>query len=137
MTLRRVGFAGAALSCALFLAPLGWSQTSTTTTTRETTTTSTDYDSPQWTAPRGYDMAYPENGRPNMVARQGYAAGFNEGVTDASSGKRFSPTDNKAYGKAVIPKDMDHEQFKQEYREAFVKGYTNGYRGDHGDSDRH
>ena len=34
-------------------------------------------DSASWSAPRGYDLAYPENGTPNMVARQGYAAGFN------------------------------------------------------------
>lgn len=87
------------------------------------------YDSPSWQAPRGYDQAYPENGTPNMVARQGYAAGFNEGQADAAVGKKFSPTDNKAYGKAVIPKGMDKDEFKQEFREAFVKGYSNGYNG--------
>lgn len=89
-----------------------------------------DYSSPSWQAPRGYDEAYPENGTPNMVARQGYAAGFNEGLADASVGKKFSPTDNKAYGKAVIPKGMNKDDFRQQFREAFVKGYDRGYKGD-------
>lgn len=87
------------------------------------------YDSASWQAPRGYDEAYPENGTPNMVARQGYAAGFNEGQADAARGKKFSPTDNKAYTKAVIPKGMDKNDFRQRFREAFVKGYSNGYKG--------
>ena len=91
------------------------------------------YDGHNWQAPRGYDEAYPENGTPNMVARQGYAAGFNEGQADASRGKKFEPTDNKAYGKAAIPKGMDKDQFKQQFREAFVKGYSNGYKGVRGD----
>ena len=65
-----------------------------------------------------------------MVARQGYSAGFNEGLADASRGKKFEPTDNKAYGKAIIPKGMNKDEFKQQYREAFVKGYTNGYKGE-------
>jgi hypothetical protein len=74
-------------------------------------------------------MAYPENGHPNMVARQGYAAGYNQGRDDASHGKKFTPTENKAYGKAVIPQGMNKDEFKQEYREAFVKGYDAGYKG--------
>ncbi|HWB32995.1 MAG TPA: hypothetical protein VG714_07475 [Acidobacteriaceae bacterium] len=89
-----------------------------------------DADSANWHAPRGYAEAYPENGTPNMVARQGYAAGFSQGEADASRGKKFKPTDNDAYGKAVIPKGMDKDSFKQDFREAFVKGYTNGYKGE-------
>jgi hypothetical protein len=88
------------------------------------------YDSQNWQAPRGYDQAYPENGTPNMVARQGYSSGFNEGLADASRGKKFEPTDNRAYGKAIIPKGMNKDEFRQQYREAFVKGYTNAYKGD-------
>jgi hypothetical protein len=65
-----------------------------------------------------------------MVARQGYAAGFNEGQADVSKGKKFSPTENKAYRKAVIPQGMDKNEFKQQFREAFVKGYSNGYKGE-------
>ena len=114
MILRRMSWAGVALACALSLAPQGWSQ---------------DYDSQNWTAPRGYDMAYPESGHPNMVARQGYSAGFNEGQDAATHGRKFDPEGNKSYGKAVIPKGMDKNEFKQEYREAYVKGYTNAYKG--------
>ncbi len=115
-------------------------QTAQTSTTRDQTTTTTtqshsSYDSGDWEAPRGYVTAYPENGSPNMVARQGYSAGFNQGQADASRGKKFNPTDNDAYGKAVIPKGMDHEAFKQEFREAFVKGYANGFKG--GPDERH
>ena len=87
------------------------------------------YDSPNWSAPRGYDLAYPENGTPNMVARQGYAAGFNQGQADASRGKKFKPTDSDAYEHAKIPKGFNKDEFKQTFREAFVKGYTNGYKG--------
>ena len=63
-----------------------------------------------------------------MVARQGYAAGFNQGQADASRGKKFQPTESDAYEHATIPKGMNKDEFKQQFREAFVKGYTNGYR---------
>jgi len=63
-----------------------------------------------------------------MVARQGYAAGFNQGEADASRGKKFQPTESDAYEHAQIPKGMNHDEFKQAFREAFVKGYTNGYK---------
>src|ERR1700677_986560 len=120
MIFHKETLAGVALACALsFTAvPAGLTQVSQTN------------DSASWSAPRGYDMAYPENGSPNMVARQGYAAGFNEGQADVSKGKKFSPTENKAYSKAVIPQGMDKNEFKQQFREAFVKGYSNGYKGE-------
>ena len=136
MNLTRTGLAGVAFACALSLCAARpvHAQDSQTTTRDQTTTTTTEthsasgYDSPSWRAPSGYEEAYPENGTPNMVARQGYAAGFSQGQADASRGKKFNPTDNDAYGKAVIPKGMDKDTFKQEYRESFVKGYSNGYK---------
>jgi hypothetical protein len=135
MILRGTSLAGLAVACALSVGisqPVR-AQDQTTTARDQTTTTTTEtqsYDDQNWQAPRGYEAAYPENGTPNMVARQGYSAGFNEGLADASRGKKFEPTDNKAYGKAIIPKGMNRDDFKQEYREAFVKGYSNGYKGE-------
>lgn len=134
MIRKTAAFAGLAFACAMTVgAARSMQAQDQSTTTQKTTTTTTEtnsYDNSSWQAPRGYDQAYPENGTPNMVARQGYASGFNEGQADASVGKKFSPTENKAYGKAVIPKGMSRDDFKQQFREAFVKGYTNGYRGD-------
>jgi hypothetical protein len=132
--------AGIALGGALALLAaqpmIAQGQTSTTRDRTTTTTTEThSSDAGNWEAPRGYETAYPENGTPNMVARQGYSAGYNQGQADASRGKKFDPTDNDAYGKAVIPKGMDHDAFKQEFREAFVKGYSNGFKG--GPDERH
>jgi hypothetical protein len=133
MILKSASLAGLAVACVL---SLGVSQTvraqdQTTTTKDQTTTTTTEThseDASNWQAPRGYDEAYPENGTPNMVARQGYAAGFSQGQADASRGKKFKPTESDAYEHAQIPKGMNKDSFKQEFREAFVKGYTNGYK---------
>ena len=134
MILRKTGFTGLAFACALSLGTAGLlrAQDQSTTTRDQTTTTTTEThsteDSPNWHAPRGYDEAYPESGKPNMVARQGYAAGFNQGQADASRGKKFKPTESDAYDHAKIPEGMNKDSFKQEFREAFVKGYTNGYK---------
>jgi hypothetical protein len=130
---RQIGFAGLAFACALSLGStlVMQAQDSSTTTKDQTTTTTTQtqsHDADAWQAPRGYDMAYPENGTPNMVARQGYAAGFNQGQADLSRGKKFKPTENDAYAHAKIPKGMDKDQFKEQFRESFVKGYTNGFK---------
>jgi hypothetical protein len=132
---RQIGFAG--LACALSLGgslSMQAQDPSSTTTKDQTTTTTTtstqSYDSSDWQAPRGYNLAYPENGSPNMVARQGYAAGFSQGQADASRGKKFKPTESAAYEHAKIPKGMDKDQFKLQFREAFVKGYSNGFKGE-------
>jgi len=118
--IRRASWAGLALACTL---TLGYGQPA-----RAQVATASSYDSPTWQAPRGYDLAYPESGTPNMVARQGYAAGFNQGQADLSRGKKFKPTESDAYEHAHIPKGMDKDQFKEQFRESFVKGYTNAYK---------
>ena len=128
---RQIVFAG--LACALSLGGLSMqAQDHGSTTTKDQTTTTTTttqtHDASDWQAPRGYDSAYPENGTPNMVARQGYAAGFNQGQADAARGKKFKPTESDAYEHAKIPKGMDKDQFKQQFRESFVKGYSNGFK---------
>jgi hypothetical protein len=132
---RQVGFAGLAFACALSLGstlPMQAQANSSATTTDRTTTTTTQtqsHDSDNWQAPRGYDMAYPESGTPNMVARQGYAAGFSQGQADVGRGGKFKPTENDAYAHAKIPKGMDKDQFKLQFRDSFVKGYSNGFKG--------
>jgi hypothetical protein len=129
---RQIGFAG--LACALSLGgslSMQAQDNSSTTTKDQTTTTTTttqSYDSADWKAPRGYDVAYPENGSPNMVARQGYAAGFSQGQADVGRGQNFKPTESGAYAHAKIPKGMDKDRFKLEFRESFVKGYSNGFK---------
>jgi hypothetical protein len=134
MMLRKIGWASVALACAVSMGSVqllrAQDQTTTTKDTTTTTTTEQSYDSSNWKAPRGYDVAYPESGTPNMVARQGYAAGFNQGEADASRGKKFKPTESDAYEHAHIPKGMNKDDFKQQFRESFVKGYTNGYKKD-------
>ena len=130
---RTIGFASLAFACALSLGTTltVQAQDQSTTTKDQTTTTTTEtqsHDSSGWQAPRGYDLAYPENGTPNMVARQGYAAGFSQGQADAARGKKFKPTESDAYEHAKIPKGMDKDQFKLQFRESFVKGYTNGFK---------
>jgi hypothetical protein len=130
---RSVGFAGLAFACALSLGSTVTvqAQDNSTTTKDQTTTTTTEtqsHDSSGWQAPRGYDLAYPETGTPNMVARQGYAAGFSQGQADAARGTKFKPTESDAYDHAKIPKGMDKDAFKLQFREAFVKGYTNGFK---------
>jgi hypothetical protein len=130
---RQIGFAGLACALALGGCLSTQAQDNSSTTKDQTTTTTTttqSYDSSDWKAPRGYEMAYPENGSPNMVARQGYAAGFIQGQADASRGKSFKPTESAAYEHAKIPKGMDKDQFKLQFRESFVKGYSNGFKGE-------
>jgi len=124
MMIQRASWAGLALACTL---TLGYGQPARAQDAAQDAVAAPSYDSPTWQAPRGYDMAYPENGTPNMVARQGYASGFNQGQADVSRGKKFSPTESDAYEHAHIPKGMDKDQFKQQFRESFVKGYTSGY----------
>jgi hypothetical protein len=133
MICRQTGFAGLAFACALSLGSTlrmqAQDHNSTTTKDQTTTTTTETHDADSnWQAPRGYDMAYPESGTPNMVARQGYAAGFSQGQADAARGKKFKPTESDAYDHAKIPKGMDKDQFKLEFRESFVKGYTSGFK---------
>ena len=128
---REIGFTGLAFACVLSLGSALPMQAQAPATTDHTTTTTTEtqtYDSPNWQAPRGYDTAYPESGTPNMVARQGYAAGFSQGQADAGRGKDFKPTESAAYEHAKIPKGMDKDQFKEQFRDSFVKGYSNGFK---------
>ncbi len=81
-----------------------------------------------WNAPRGYNDYYQENGSANMVARQGYAAGFNQGESDFREHHSFRPTKVDAYKHVPeSPKGFNRDEFKRTYRESFERGYSKGY----------
>ena len=83
---------------------------------------------PNWTAPRGYNDAYQENGTPNMVARQGYAAGFSQGESDGREGHSFRPTKVDTYKHVPdSPKDVNRNDFKRVYRASCERGYSKAY----------
>ncbi len=81
-----------------------------------------------WNAPRGYNDYYQENGNANMVAREGYAAGFNQGESDFRQHHSFRPTKVDAYKHVPeSPQGFNRDDFKRAYREAFERGYSKGY----------
>lgn len=85
-------------------------------------------DDRSWNAPRGYNDYYRENGNSNMVARQGYAAGFTQGESDFRGRHSFRPTKVDSYKHVPeSPKDFNRDDFKRLYREAFERGYAKGY----------
>lgn len=86
------------------------------------------YDERTWNAPRGYNDYYQENGNSNMVARQGYAAGFSQGESDFREHHSFRPTKVDTYKHVPdSPKGYKRDDFKRLYREAFERGYSKGY----------
>ena len=86
------------------------------------------YDQGSWNAPRGYNDYYQENGSPNMSARQGYAAGFSQGESDFREHHSFRPTKVDTYKHVPeSPQDVNRNEFKRTYREAFERGYSKGY----------
>lgn len=86
------------------------------------------YDERTWNAPRGYNDYYRENGNANMVARQGYAAGFSQGESDFREHHSFRPTKVDTYKHVPeSPKEFNRDDFKRLYREAFERGYAKGY----------
>ncbi len=83
---------------------------------------------PDWTAPRGYDDYYRENGQVNMAARQGYSAGFSQGESDFQHGHSYRPTHVDTYKHIPdSPQGIDRNEFKRVYRESFERGYAKGF----------
>lgn len=83
---------------------------------------------PNWTAPRGYDEYYHENGQSNMAARQGYSAGFAQGESDFQRGHSYRPTKVDTYKHIPdSPQGINRNEFKHIYREAFERGYAKGF----------
>ncbi len=88
------------------------------------------YDDQHWgRGPQGYSDNYHEQqGRPMYGARQGWAAGMAQGESDRQHGHSFRPTKVDTYKNVPSsPSGYSRDQFKQEYRDAFVKGYQRGY----------
>ncbi len=87
------------------------------------------YDNQHWGhGPQGYTESFPEQGGPQIGARQGWQAGFQQGQSDREHGHSFRPTDVDAYKHIPhTPSGYSGDQFKNEYRQGFVKGYSKGY----------
>ncbi len=83
---------------------------------------------PDWTAPRGYSDYYQENGQANLAARQGYSAGFAQGESDSRLGHSYRPTHDNTYKHVPdSPQNINRNEFKHVYREAFERGYAKGF----------
>lgn len=81
--------------------------------------------------PEGYGQYYHErDGHPMLGARQGWAAGMAQGINDRNSGHSNRPTHVDTFRHVPeSPEGYPRDQFKNEYRDAFVKGYERGYNG--------
>src|SRR5215213_10286988 len=78
------------------------------------------------------DRDYNRNNRNNSVMQQAYRIGFSEGVEDARSGRR--PNAQRAAGQAMRQMNNgnnsrwgNQRNFRQQYREAFIRGYQEGF----------
>jgi hypothetical protein len=68
-----------------------------------------------------------------LGARQGWAAGVAQGQSDQQQGHSYRPTHVDTFRHVPdSPGGYPRDQFKQEYRDAFVKGYGRGYGGNGG-----
>ncbi len=88
------------------------------------------YGDGQWgRGPDGYaDQYHEEQGRPLLGARQGWIAGVAQGQSDRQYGHSFRPTHDGTYKHVPdSPHGYPRDEFKNEYRDAFVKGYAHGY----------
>ncbi len=88
------------------------------------------YDDQHWgRGPQGYsDYYHEEPGRPMMGARQGWSAGLAQGQDDREHGHSYRPTHVDTFKHVPdSPGGYPRDRFKQEYRDAFVKGYSRGY----------
>ena len=79
--------------------------------------------------PGAYVQFYREqSGQPLLGARQGWIAGLAQGQSDREYGHSFRPTHVDTFKHVPrSPQDYPKDQFRQEYREAFIRGYEHGY----------
>jgi hypothetical protein len=83
---------------------------------------------------RDYGRNYPSRGYGNQIYRvaqdYGYRDGINQGAEDARDRDRYAPDRASNYKKATNGYNSDYrnkEGYKQAYRDAFVRGYDEGY----------
>ena len=124
MNLLRTGLAGVAIAGALSFGALRPLQAHA-----QDTVVVHEYDSPDWQAPRGYAEVYHESGSPNMVAQQSYIPrASTRGRPTCRAARSSSRRRATLTARPPSPRAWTSDQFKQQFREAFVKGYTNGYK---------
>jgi hypothetical protein len=90
---------------------------------------------PAYPPPRPPQAPYSSEAREGYVtpaAQNGYRDGLDEGRRDAQNRERFDPGRSRRYRSA--DHDYDHrygplDVYKREYRDAFQRGYEEGYRG--------
>ncbi len=90
------------------------------------------YDDQHWGhGPDGYaDQYHEQQGRPMLGARQGWLAGQAQGESDREHGHSNRPTHVDTYKHVPdSPQGYPRDQFKNEYRDAFIKGYEHAYGG--------
>jgi len=78
------------------------------------------------------DRDYNRNNRGDYAMRQAYRFGFSEGLNDARSGRR--PNAQRAAGQAMrrmnngnYSRRDNGRNFRQDFREAFIRGYIDAY----------
>ena len=82
---------------------------------------------------RDYGRNYPStygNQMYRVAQDYGYRDGVNKGAEDARDGDRYEPQRASDYKKATNGYDSDFrnkDAYKQAYRDAFVRGYDEGY----------
>jgi len=77
---------------------------------------------------QGYVNSYQQQA-PDDPSHWGYQDGFNDGSHDRAAGHSFRPTHDSAYKRAPEygRPQINRDEYKNIYREAYVRGYEKGY----------
>jgi hypothetical protein len=79
---------------------------------------------------QGYGSSYQQRQQSqDDPGHWGYQDGFNDGSHDRATGHSFRPTHDSAYKRAPEygHPPMSRDEYKNVYREAYVRGYEKGY----------
>jgi hypothetical protein len=76
-----------------------------------------------------YQQQYQQQQAPGDPGHWGYQDGFNDGSHDRATGHSFRPTHDSAYKHAPEygRPPINRDEYKNLYREAYVRGYEKGY----------